>query len=123
LLPEDGLPAELLTIIKHSDQQHLLEQEREGYVIGDDDTEDDACLTDPSIVPMQSHGVVDAEATLLSDQEVLANAFTNTLNRQKESYTVKHGSEFVNEYPRLNAARERYAGTPEDPNHLLGAFP
>lgn len=72
---------------------------------------------------MQSHGVVDAEATLLSDQEVLANAFTNTLNREKESYTVKHGSEFVNEYPRLNAAHERYAGTTEDPNHLLGAFP
>lgn len=44
LLPEDGLPAELLTIIKHSDQQHLLEQEREGYVIGDDDTEDDGRL-------------------------------------------------------------------------------
>jgi hypothetical protein len=41
LLPEDELPPELLTVIKHSDQQHLLEQEREGYVIGDDDIESD----------------------------------------------------------------------------------
>lgn len=37
LLPEDGLPSELLTVIKYSNQQILLEREREGYVIGDDD--------------------------------------------------------------------------------------
>ncbi|KAG2336078.1 hypothetical protein BDR05DRAFT_978863 [Suillus weaverae] len=94
LLPEDGLPLELFTIIKHSDQEHLLEQEREGYVIGDDDTDD-----------------------------VLANAFTNTSHREKESYSVQHGSTFINEYPRLNTAGERYAGTTENPNHLLGTFP
>ncbi|KAG2337317.1 hypothetical protein BDR05DRAFT_952706 [Suillus weaverae] len=37
---KDGLPSELFTIIKHSDQEHL-EQEREGYMIGDDDTDDE----------------------------------------------------------------------------------
>lgn len=39
LLPEDGLPPELLAIIKHSDQHELLEQEREGYVIDDDNND------------------------------------------------------------------------------------
>jgi hypothetical protein len=37
LLPENGLPQELLQIIKYSDQQHLMEQEREGYVVDDED--------------------------------------------------------------------------------------
>ncbi|KAG0696107.1 hypothetical protein DFH29DRAFT_813375 [Suillus ampliporus] len=40
LLPEDGLPTELLDVVKHSDQQHLVEQEQEGYVIGDDDADE-----------------------------------------------------------------------------------
>ncbi|KAG2335735.1 hypothetical protein BDR05DRAFT_978910 [Suillus weaverae] len=42
---------------------------------------------------------------------------------EKESYSVQHGSTFINEYPRLNTAGERYTGTTENPNHLLGAFP
>jgi hypothetical protein len=37
LLPEDGFPWELLGVVKYSDEQHLLEQEREGYVISDED--------------------------------------------------------------------------------------
>jgi hypothetical protein len=40
LLPEDGLPWELMCIVKYSNEQHLLEQEREGYVINDKDMND-----------------------------------------------------------------------------------
>jgi hypothetical protein len=39
-LSEDSLPPELFTIIKHSDQCELLEQEQEEYIIEDDDNEE-----------------------------------------------------------------------------------
>jgi hypothetical protein len=40
LLSEDSLLPELFTIIKHSDQCELLEQEQEEYIIEDDDNEE-----------------------------------------------------------------------------------
>lgn len=39
LLPENGVPFQLLSVIKFSDEVNLLEQEREGYVVDDDDVE------------------------------------------------------------------------------------
>jgi hypothetical protein len=39
LLPESGVPEELLSVVKYSDEQHLLEQEQADYVVGDDDDE------------------------------------------------------------------------------------
>jgi hypothetical protein len=74
-------------------------------------------------VPIQAHGVIDAEASLLSNQDVLANAFANTSGCFEESYVVQHGSGFVNEYARRDETGVQYAGTSSDPNHLLGAFP
>jgi hypothetical protein len=74
-------------------------------------------------VPIQAHGVIDAEASLLSNQDVLANAFANTSGCFEESYVVQHGSGFVNEYARHDETGVQYAGTSSDPNHLLGAFP
>ncbi|KAG1873908.1 hypothetical protein F4604DRAFT_1925483 [Suillus subluteus] len=132
---------DLLSVVKYSDEQYLLEQERAGYVVGDDDDndvhstfetldstnnarEEDIDVSgdiDPSVIPIQAHGVIDAEATLLSNQDVLANALANTSSA--ESYVVQHGSGFVNEYARRDATGMLYAGTPDDPNHLLGAFP
>ncbi|KAG1761280.1 hypothetical protein EDD22DRAFT_954197 [Suillus occidentalis] len=77
LLPENGLPSKLLAIIKHSDEQHLLEEEHESYIVDDLDTdgndidptfktldftadsadtsEDRPCNS--SVVPLQAHGV------------------------------------------------------------------
>jgi hypothetical protein len=80
------------------------------------------CKLDPCVIPIQAHGVIDAEASDLSDHDVLANALAN-IGRKQESYVVQHGSDFVNEYPRLDAKGIRYAGSTDNPNHLLGAFP
>ncbi|KAG2750957.1 hypothetical protein P692DRAFT_20727711, partial [Suillus brevipes Sb2] len=74
------------------------------------------------VVPIQAHGVIDAEASLLSNQDVLANAFANT-STCGEAYVVQHGSTFVNEYARRDHSGALFAGTSSDPNHLLGAFP
>jgi hypothetical protein len=54
---------------------------------------------DPSVIPMQVHGVVDAEASLLSNQHVLVNTFANTSSAKDEAYMIKHGSKFINKYP------------------------
>ncbi|KAG1725057.1 uncharacterized protein EDB91DRAFT_1062446, partial [Suillus paluster] len=40
LLPEDGFPEQLLSVMKFSDEQHLLEQESTGYVMDDHDLDD-----------------------------------------------------------------------------------
>jgi len=37
LLPENGVPEDLLSVVKYSDEQHLLEKERAGYVVADED--------------------------------------------------------------------------------------
>lgn len=67
--------------------------------------------------------MIDAEGTDLSNQDMLVNALANTSRTHAENYVVQHGGNFVNEYPRISASGERYAGGTEDPNHLLGAFP
>lgn len=54
---------------------------------------------------------------------MLVNAFANTSRTHSENYIVQHGGSFVNEYARTTASGDRYAGSAEDPNHLLGAFP
>lgn len=45
LLPENGLPSELLTIIKHSDEQHLLDEEHESYIVDDLDRDENGTVT------------------------------------------------------------------------------
>lgn len=78
---------------------------------------------------IQSYGVVDAEGTSISNRELMAHALHNATSsdadcRHNETYAVKRGSAFVSEYPRVNpTSGETWQGTPEDPNHLLGAFP
>jgi hypothetical protein len=56
---------------------------------------------------------------------MLANALGNTSNiaNKEDPYVVQHGSNFVNEYPRVDAHGIQYAGSTDNPNHLLGAFP
>lgn len=45
LLPENGLPSELLAIIKHSDEQDMLTEEHEGYIVDDLDVDENGMLT------------------------------------------------------------------------------
>jgi len=43
--------------------------------------------------------------------------------KQRKSYAVKRGNEFINEYVRMNTEGEHTDGVPSNANHLLGAFP
>ena len=60
----------------------------------------------------------------IEENEVLAHVLANiTRNDRTEGWAIKRSSDFVNEYPRLTPEGKRCAGTPENPNHLLGSFP
>jgi len=54
---------------------------------------------------------------------VLAHALVNTFFSSSESYAVRCGSTFVNEYPRRDTEGSLSIGEPDDPNHLLGTYP
>ena len=73
---------------------------------------------------MQSLGVVDVAATDVLENEILAHALANVSRSDRaEGWAVKRSSDPVNEYPRKTAEGTLSAGTPDDPNHLLGCFP
>lgn len=38
LLPEYGVPSELTSVICYSDDMHALEEERDGYIVDDEDS-------------------------------------------------------------------------------------
>ncbi|KAG1871225.1 hypothetical protein DFJ58DRAFT_722653 [Suillus subalutaceus] len=143
-LPMDPVvPRELLAVVKHSSDTHLLDRERDEYVVEDDDEDDNSeapgaafqthavmqgdteveeQVPDPCIVPLQANGVIDVEASHLSNQDILVHALSNVGNAACESYAVRHGG-FVNEYERRNDEGNRSPGDTENPNHLLGTFP
>ena len=83
-----------------------------------------AAQTEPDIVPLQSLGVVDVAGNGVEENEVLSHAFANvSLSDRAEGWAIKRSSDFVNEYPRRTTDGSLSAGTPDDPNHLLGSFP
>lgn len=51
----------------------------------------------------------------------IANSYRN--NEDPEEFTIRRGSAFVNEYPRIDKTGQRNDGGPSNPNHLLGCFP
>lgn len=73
--------------------------------------------------PVQLYGVLDPGVSEINDSEMLAHAMENVADESKEFYYVRHGLDFVNEYPRHDINHQPFPGTVEDPNHLLGAFP
>jgi hypothetical protein len=76
------------------------------------------------VVPLQSLGVVDVGGTDVAEHDALSSALVNVSKaEQQKSFAVKRGSDFVNEYARKDLEGEWSDGGPNNPNHLLGAFP
>ena len=79
---------------------------------------------EPEVVPLQSLGVVDVGGTDVDKRDALSSALANVSEAgRRESYAIKRGNDFVNEYARTNTEGERTDGGPGNANHLLGAFP
>lgn len=79
-------------------------------------------------VPLHSNGVIDIEGEDISSSQLMVHALSNstvaTSSEKRDEFTIRRGSAFVNEYPRLDPdTDERCDGGPGNPNHLLGAFP
>lgn len=78
----------------------------------------------PGVIPLQALGVIDVGASDVSDTSVLAHALANTsVAERQEGYAVKRSGDFVNEYGRIDGDGLRTDGGPDDPNHMMGAFP
>ena len=76
------------------------------------------------VVLLQSSGVVDVGSMDVAEHDTLSSALVNVSKaEQQKSFTVKRGSEFVNKYARKDLEGEQLDGSPDNPNHLLGAFP
>lgn len=75
-------------------------------------------------IPLHALGVVDVAANDVPDNVLLASALHSvTRSDRADGWAVKRSSDFVNEYPRLDSDGNRFEGTTENPNHLLGSFP
>ncbi|KAF6745923.1 ATP-dependent DNA helicase PIF1 [Ephemerocybe angulata] len=107
----------------------------------------------PAVIPLQALGVIDMAGHDIPENELFAHALINTAMAGVEAeradagatpsapptlrfarlpgqtstpaqFNVRHGSAFVNEYPRKDPVTGlRYDGGPDNPNHLLGVFP
>jgi len=81
-------------------------------------------LIEPSVMPLNSLGVVDVEGVGISDTELMAHALSNCVDRNPaDDFSVRRGSAFINEYARLDAEGQQTDGGPGTLNHLLGCFP
>lgn len=68
--------------------------------------------------------MVDVGASDVSDNSILAHALVNTSTADKtDGYAIKRSGDFVNEYGQLDDDGQQTDGGPNDPNHLMGAFP
>ncbi|GLB41134.1 putative helicase family protein [Lyophyllum shimeji] len=92
---------------------------------GVEDRDEDEEPWEPGVdVPLQAHGVVNAGGDDITDHDLFTHALANTSRYNHQSFNIRRGSEFVNEYARydeLSGVRTD-SGT-ENPNHLLGTFP
>ena len=80
-------------------------------------------FTEPAVIPLQALGVIDVGATDIGNNEMLANALSNTSSAcLDKGYAVKRGSEFVNEYGRTDDSSQRTDGGLDNPNHMMGSF-
>ncbi|KAH7868241.1 uncharacterized protein C8R40DRAFT_1009080, partial [Lentinula edodes] len=134
-LPENGVPQELLTTVKYSEDKFHFEEERQGYVPdGEEDeehwAEDQNNPYEPLFFEVSASGVVDLEGNCIPQSELLSNALGN-LQRQDAQvgqgqttpqYAVRIGG-YVNEYGRREANGTPSTGPSSNPNHLLGCFP
>lgn len=67
--------------------------------------------------------MLDPGVSDLDERHILAQAFANATFSTEETYAVRRGGTFVCEYARRDNQGQLTVGEPEDPNHLLGAFP
>ncbi|KAG5220805.1 ATP-dependent DNA helicase [Salix suchowensis] len=116
-LPVDDVPTELHQIAKLLTDGTVLEDEHGSYVPNETDSQNegksycsfvtqpeflmDIDYEDPSIIPVQSHGMINTDTAGIPDLQLLSSALANTGREmaEYEELLVKHSSAPVNKYP------------------------
>ncbi|KAG1776521.1 hypothetical protein EV702DRAFT_1198218 [Suillus placidus] len=121
LFPEHGIRDVIISSVRHLQDVAAVDKQNKAFPTGQQAVEDIVIdETVPSnVFPIQSHGVLDSNVSEVDDEQILALALANL----SEQYSVQCGNTFVNEYPRRNIDHTLSIGDPDNPNHLLGAFP
>ncbi|KAJ7177868.1 hypothetical protein C8R46DRAFT_1160285 [Mycena filopes] len=136
MLPVNGVPEEILRNTRYSNDVAGLEREQAGYIppdAADEVNEEEAAELGPQrltqypeadVFPLQAHGVVDVAGESVPDSELVAHALANvSAPAVQKDFLIRKSSAFVNEWARRDDDGNRFDGGPENPNHVLGAFP
>lgn len=95
-LPEDGIPDEVLSVIRHEKSDEIGEKEKESYLDQSGDVKDgeDDGIEHGDVIPLQYLGVEDVDVNQLSSNELLLHALTNLGKNDSKAeggYAVRHG--------------------------------
>ncbi|EUC56046.1 ATP-dependent DNA helicase PIF1, putative [Rhizoctonia solani AG-3 Rhs1AP] len=103
-LPEDGVPEEIITNMRHEPDESVLNVELDTYVPSNEegsDLEDDVDAsasgapkenTGPDVIPLQFLGVMDTDLSKVSARELMAWGLSNLWSQNQEGgYAVRYG--------------------------------
>ncbi|KAF7302073.1 ATP-dependent DNA helicase [Mycena indigotica] len=156
-LPESGVPDEIRTNVRYSENIDAVQREHQNYVPPEHEVEGDYDFEgldegeifergpndgrrhqaivedgestdeedyDPEVIPLQNSSVLDTTGDEIPDIELFQHATANVAGHVGPAdYLVRKSHGYVNEYGREDAEGNPIDGGPENPNHLLGAFP
>ncbi|KIN95600.1 hypothetical protein M404DRAFT_100163, partial [Pisolithus tinctorius Marx 270] len=106
-LPTDDVPLEISSVLRQSEDVHIVDEEGEGYVPMDDDEVETNDITGqsmhdgatPSVVPLQVSGTIDTDLSMLSAKELMTWGLVNLWDEGQEGgYAVKHGGKPVSDF-------------------------
>ncbi|KAJ6631969.1 hypothetical protein B0H10DRAFT_2159554 [Mycena sp. CBHHK59/15] len=123
-LPEDDVPWEIMSLVRHSTDTGIIDQESDGY-IPTHDSEDaiHSAQSDPDVIPLYVTGTIDTDLSTLSSNEMMTWGLENLWRSGKEgAYAVRHGRHPVNDFGKPRADDPKPAD-PDRPNFFEKAFP
>nr|GAT49182.1 predicted protein [Mycena chlorophos] len=92
--------------------------------VGDESDSSEGSDYEGDVYPLQASAVLDTASDEVTDADLFSHAAENVVpHHAAREYGVRKGNTFVSEYARKDKQGRRFDGGPEDPNHLLGAFP
>jgi hypothetical protein len=118
-LPEDDIPNEINSIVRHCTETSVLDQEGSGYVPDHDDAEDTSsampsgtwpvvtpnllltvCVEwEPGVFPIHGCGATDTDLTKMTANELMMSGLSNLWKDGNEGgYAVKHGQVPVSDF-------------------------
>ncbi|KIN94543.1 hypothetical protein M404DRAFT_90965, partial [Pisolithus tinctorius Marx 270] len=141
-LPTDDVPLEISSVLRQSEDVHIVDEEGEGYVPMDDDegtsSRQHPCNgtqqelhrqsmhdgATPSVVPLQVSGTIDTDLSTLSAKELMTWGLVNLWDEGQEGgYAVKHGGKPVSDFGRPRQSPHILQPADSERNFFEKAYP